>query len=83
MSTALASIKLKETRSGQNPAGIGATLAYNEVVRDVLPPIVAELEKKIADLQEKVDSMKRPAGSGVSAVRGIQGGRRTRRNPRV
>ena len=79
MSTALAAFNMKETRPKQSPAGVGATLAYNEIVRDVLPPIVAELEKKIADLQEKVNNMKRPAGNGLSAVRGLHGGRHTRR----
>ena len=83
MSTALATFKLHESRPKQHPAGVGATLAYNEIVRDVLPPIVAELEKKIAELQEKVDSMKRPAGTGLAAVRGLQGGRYTRRRARV
>ena len=82
MSSALESLKTKETRKGQSPAGVGATLAYNEIIKDVLPPIVAELEKKIADLQEKVDNMKRPAGTGLSAVRGLRGGRYTRRNRR-
>lgn len=83
MSTALASFEVKQTRDKQSPAGVGSILAYNQIVRDVLPPIVAELEKKIADLQEKVDNMKRPAGSGVSAVRGLQGARRTRRRRRL
>ena len=76
MSTALATFKMHETRPKQHPAGVGATLAYNEIVKDVLPPIVAELEKK-------VDSMKRPAGTGLSAVRGLQGGRQTRRRIRI
>jgi hypothetical protein len=83
MSSALASLKEKQTRPKQSDAGVGATLAYNEIIRDVLPPIVAELEKKIVDLEAKVDAMKRPAGSGLAAVRGISGGRRTRRNPRT
>jgi len=83
MSTALATFKMHETRPKQHPAGVGATLAYNEIVKDVLPPIVAELEKKIADLEKKVDSMKRPAGTGLSAVRGLQGGRQTRRRIRI
>ena len=52
----------KETRTGQAPAGVGATLAYNTIITDVLPPIVTELEKKIADLRQQLDSMKRPAG---------------------
>jgi hypothetical protein len=72
MSSALATFNLKQTRPKQSDAGIGASLAYNEIIRDVLPPIIAELEKKIADLQEKIDTMKRPVGSGVSAVRGLQ-----------
>lgn len=72
MSSALATFKLKETRPKQSDAGVGATLAYNQIIREVLPPIIAELEKKIADLQEKVDTLKRPVGSGVSAVRGLQ-----------
>jgi hypothetical protein len=83
MSTALAMFRLHETRPKQHPAGVGATLAYNEIVKDVLPPIIAELEKKITDLQEKVDNMKRPAGNGLSAVRGLQGGRQTRRRIRI
>jgi hypothetical protein len=83
MSTALATFKLKQTRPKQGDAGIGATLAYNEIIKDVFPPIIAELEKKITDLQEKVDSIKRPVGTGVSAVRGLQGGRQTRRRTRV
>jgi hypothetical protein len=68
----LATFNLKQTRPKQSDAGIGASLAYNEIIRDVLPPIIAELERKIADLQEKIDTMKRPVGSGVSAVRGLQ-----------
>ena len=83
MSTALATFKLGETRSKQHPAGVGAVLAVNEIIRDVLPPIVAELEKKINDLQEKVNNMKRPAGSALSAVHGLRGGRRTRRARRL
>jgi hypothetical protein len=54
-------------------------LAYNEMIKDVLPPIVAELEKKIADLEEKLDKMKRPAGTGLSAVRGLHRDNQTRR----
>jgi len=83
MSTVLATFKLHETRAKQSPAGVGATLAYNEIIKDVLPPIVAELEKKIADLEKKLDSIKRPAGTGLSAVRGLQGGRQTRRRVRI
>ena len=83
MSTALATFKLGETRSKQHPAGVGAVLAVNKIIRDVLPPIVAELEKKINDLQEKVNNMKRPAGSALSAVHGLRGGRRTRRARRL
>ena len=88
MSTALATFKLRETRPKQHLAGVGAAagayvLAVNEIIRDVLPPIVAELEKKINDLQEKVNNMKRPAGSALSAVHGLRGGRRTRRARRL
>ena len=83
MSTALATFKLRETRPKQHLAGVGAVLAVNEIIRDVLPPIVAELEKKINDLQEKVNNMKRPAGSALSAVHGLRGGRRTRRARRL
>ena len=54
MSTALATFQLKTTRSIQSQAGVGSTLAYNEILRDVLPPIVAELEKKIADLERRL-----------------------------
>ena len=81
MSEALKSITPQETRTGQAPAGVGATLAYNMIIKDVLPPIVAELEKKIADLQEQVSSIKRPAGNGAAAARALQGGRhrKTRR----
>ena len=85
MSTALQGLKLKETRPKQDAAGVGATLAYNMVIRDALPGIVAELEKKIADLQSKVDDLastsSKPAGTGLSAVRALhRGGRRTRRS---
>ena len=82
MSEALKSMTPKQTRTGQAPAGAGATLAYNMIIKDVLPPIVAELEKKIADLQQQVDTMKRPAGTGLSAVRALQGGRTRRRSRR-
>jgi hypothetical protein len=50
-------LKLKQTRTGQHPAGVGATLAYNEMVKDVLPPIVQELEEKISVLQETVNEL--------------------------
>jgi len=56
MSTALASLEVRKTRPNQTPAGIGAILAYNEMITHVLPQIVAELEKKIAELEEKIDS---------------------------
>jgi superfamily I DNA and RNA helicase len=82
MSSVLAQLKEKKTRTGQSPAGVGATLAYNEIIKDVLPPIVAELEKKISELQEKIDNMKRPTGTGLSAVRGLKGSGYTRRRNR-
>uniref|UniRef100_A0A6C0BJD8 Uncharacterized protein n=1 Tax=viral metagenome TaxID=1070528 RepID=A0A6C0BJD8_9ZZZZ len=49
------------------------------MIKDILPPIIAELEKKITDLEEKVNNMKRPAGTGLSAVRGLHRGNQTRR----
>lgn len=57
MSSILSNLKLKQTRTGQHPAGVGATLAYNEMVKDVLPPIVQELEEKISVLQETVNEL--------------------------
>lgn len=57
MSSALATFKLKETRPKQHPAGVGTILAYNLIVGGVLPPIVLELEKKIAFLEEKLEQM--------------------------
>lgn len=55
----LATLNLKQIRSGQSPAAVGATLAYNEIVKDVLPPIVQELEEKILELQKKIDELLR------------------------
>lgn len=57
MSTALAKFKVKETRLKQSEAGIGATLAYNGMVCNVLPPIVAELEARIEALEKLVASL--------------------------
>ena len=57
MSSALATFKLQQTRTGQHPAGVGATLAYNGMIKDVLPPIVRELEEKITELQKKIDEL--------------------------
>ena len=57
MSSVLANLKLKRTRTGQSPEGIGATLAYNEIIKDVLPPIVSELEEKISILQKTVENL--------------------------
>ena len=57
MSTALAKLERHETRPKQHPAGIGATLAYNDIVFGVLPPIIAELEHKIAALEEKINRL--------------------------
>jgi hypothetical protein len=59
MSTVLSNLKLKESRSGQHPASVGAILSYNEMVKDVLPPIVQELEEKISILQETVNELMR------------------------
>jgi hypothetical protein len=81
MSTALAALSTTETRDKQAPAGVGATLAWNKVITEALPPIVKELEAKIAALQEKVDNIKRPAGTASSAINALRGrGRRTRRS---
>lgn len=57
MSSVLANLKLKRTRTGQSQAGIGSTLAYNEIIKDVLPPIVNELEEKISILQKTVENL--------------------------
>lgn len=57
MSTALATFKLHQTRTDQSPAGIGAIIAYNEITKEVLPPIVRELEEKIAKLQKTVEEL--------------------------
>ena len=57
MSTALAKFTRQETRPKQSQAGIGATLAYNGVVCNVLPPIVAELEARIEALEKLVASL--------------------------
>jgi hypothetical protein len=59
MSTALATFKLQQTRTGQHPAGVGATLAYNGMIKEVLPPIVRELEEKIAELQKTVEELRK------------------------
>jgi hypothetical protein len=59
MSSALAKLNLKQTRTGQHPAGVGATLAYNEIVKDVLPPIIRELEEKITELQKTVEELRK------------------------
>ncbi len=59
MSTSLAKLNLKQTRAGQHTAGVGATLAYNEIVKDVLPPIVRELEEKISELQRTIDELRK------------------------
>ena len=92
MSTALASFKIKETRPRQSEAGVGATLAHNEIITTILPPIVAELEGKINELQAKIDhildEMKwhpNAISSGTahpalqSAAATYRGGRKTRK----
>jgi hypothetical protein len=55
MSSALSSFKQHKTRPKQSEAGIGATLAYNGIITNVLPPIVDELEGKITKLEKKLD----------------------------
>ena len=57
MSTALAKFKVHETRPKQSQAEIGATLAYNGLVCNVLPPIVAELEARIEALETIIASL--------------------------
>ena len=57
MSSALAKFNMKQTRRGQCDAGVGATLAYNEMIKEVLPSIVTELEVKILDLYKKIDHL--------------------------
>ena len=57
MSTALAKFKVQETRPKQSQAGIGATIAYNGMVCNVLPPIVAELETRIEALEKVIESL--------------------------
>jgi len=59
MATALAKFDLKNVRDGQHPAGVGATLAYNQMIKEVLPPIVRELEEKIAELQKTVEELRK------------------------
>ena len=99
MSTALDSFKSRETRTGQSKAGVLATLTYNEIIKDVLPPIVGELEGKIAELQRKIDHILDEMQWHLNSIsRGIahpelqaaattfadaKGGRRTRRRARV
>jgi hypothetical protein len=64
------------------PSDIAKT-AILVVERDVLPPIVNKLKKEIADLSSRIDALEsknRPAGTGLSAVRDLKAGRKTRRN---
>jgi hypothetical protein len=59
-----------------------AKTAILVVERDVLPPIVNKLKKEIADLSSRIDALEsknRPAGTGLSAVRDLKAGRKTRR----
>jgi hypothetical protein len=58
MSTALAKLNLKQIRLGQSPAGVGATLAYNEMIKEILPPVVRELEEKILELQKIIEELR-------------------------
>lgn len=55
MSSALSKFNIEQVKSKQHPASQGAGLAYNEMIKNVLPPIVNELEKKILGLYKKVD----------------------------
>lgn len=63
MSSALANFYLKKVRAGQSPAGIGAILAYNEITKEVLPPIVRELEEKIARAEDSRRTKKNNTGN--------------------
>jgi len=59
-----------------------ARTAVLVVQRDVLPPIVNELKKEIAELRSRIEVLEtknRPAGTGLSAVRDLKAGRKTRR----
>jgi hypothetical protein len=58
MSTALAKLNLKQIRLGQSPASVGATLVYNEMIKEILPPIVRELEEKILELQKIIEELR-------------------------
>lgn len=60
-----------------------ARTAVVVVERDILPPIVNKLKKEIADLSSRIDALEsknRPAGTGLSAVRDLKAGRKTRRS---
>ena len=60
-----------------------ASLAINEVKNNVLPPIVNDLKKEIAELRSRIDALEsknRPAGTGLSAVRDLRGGKTRRRH---
>lgn len=62
-----------------------AKTAILVVQRDILPPIVDELKKEISILRSRIDvleSKNRPAGTGLSAVRDLKVGGKTRRRVR-
>ena len=54
MSNALAKFKLQQTRKGQSDAGIGATFAYNGMMKEVLPSIENVLKVKILERNKKI-----------------------------
>ena len=63
-----------------------AKTAVLVVQRDILPPIVDELKKEISILRSRIDvleSKNRPAGTGLSAVRDLKVGGKTRRRVRI
>ena len=62
-----------------------AKTAVLVVQRDILPPIMDELKKEISILRSRIDvleSKNRPAGTGLSAVRDLKVGGKTRRRVR-
>ena len=63
-----------------------AKTAVLVVQRDILPPIMDELKKEISILRSRIDvleSKNRPAGTGLSAVRDLKVGGKTRRRVRI
>jgi hypothetical protein len=57
MSSALSKFIVKQIRAFKHEASDGADLAYNEMIENVLPSIVSELEEKILELYKKIDQL--------------------------